>query len=115
MKADLDRLFAAAKAEGRAVFLPYLMAGIPDLESSVSMFEAMAEAGADGFEVGLPYADPLMDGPVIQRAGKAALGNGTTVERGLEILRAVVDRTAKPCVVMTYTNPVLRYGAADFA
>ncbi|MDX1690795.1 MAG: tryptophan synthase subunit alpha, partial [Acidimicrobiia bacterium] len=115
MKADLEGLFSAAAAEERAVFLPYLMAGIPDVEHAVSMFEAMADAGADGFEVGLPYADPLMDGPVIQRAGSLALRNGTTLERGLEIVAAVRERTGKPCLVMTYTNPVLRYGPEEFA
>ena len=115
MNADLAALFATAAAEGRAAFLPYLMAGIPDLDTSVSMFEAMAEAGADGFEVGLPYADPLMDGPVIQRAGELALSNGTNFERGLEVLAAVRELTGRPCVVMTYTNPVLRFGPEVFA
>jgi tryptophan synthase alpha chain len=108
-------LFAACAAERRAALMPYLMAGLPDPEHSAGLFVAMAEAGADAFEVGLPYADPLMDGPVIQRAGAAALAAGTTLERGLEIVEQVISATAKPCAVMTYINPILRYGPGRFA
>ena len=108
-------LFADVRTSQRAALLPYLMTGIPDVEASVSLFEAMAEAGADGFEIGIPYADPLMDGPVIQEAGCRALENGMTMERGLAITQAVVERTGKPSVIMTYTNPVLRAGPERFA
>jgi len=111
----LADLFETTAAENRAALLPYLMAGVPSPEVSAELFVAMAEAGADGFEVGLPYADPLMDGPVIQRAGAAALAAGTTVGRGLEVLGAVTRRTGKPCLLMTYTNPVLQVGAERFA
>lgn len=115
MSGALPHLFAAARAEGRAVLMPYLMAGIPDPRSSVAMFRAMAEAGADAFEVGLPYADPLMDGPVIQRAGAAALAAGTTREVGLRIAAEVRESTGRPCIVMTYSNPVFRDGPDRFA
>ncbi len=108
-------LFAACAAEGRAALMPYLMAGLPDPEHSADLFAAMAEAGADAFEVGLPYADPLMDGPVIQQAGTAALAAGMSMERGLEIVRRVVSVTGRPCAVMTYINPILAYGPARFA
>jgi tryptophan synthase alpha chain len=111
----MAELFAATAAEDRAALLPYLMAGVPSPAASAELFVAMGEAGADGFEVGLPYADPLMDGPVIQKAGAAALAAGTTVERGLEVLAAVTERTAKPCLLMTYTNPVLQVGPERFA
>ena len=111
----LADVFAAAAAENRAVLMPYMMAGIPDPESSVAMFEAMAEAGADAFEVGIPYADPLMDGPVIQAAGTAALAAGTTLEVGLGIAAEVKARTGKPCIAMTYSNPVFRDGPETFA
>ena len=111
----LGPMFAKARAEGRAVLLPYLMAGIPSLDSSASMFSAMADAGADGFEIGIPYADPLMDGPVIQAAGQAALANGTNLKAGLGIVRAVASSTAKPCIVMTYANVVAHAGLAAFA
>lgn len=112
---NLSEAFATARAEDRALLMPYMMAGIPDLASSVSLFEAMAEAGADAFEIGLPYADPLMDGPVIQTAGQLALANDTTVDRGMEIVSEVRERTGLPCLVMTYVNPVLAVGPAEFA
>jgi tryptophan synthase alpha chain len=110
----LAELFAGVKAEGRAALLPYLTAGIPTPEQSVELFVAMAEAGADGFEVGIPYADPLMDGPVIMRAGEQALRNGVTVDVALSVAKQVVERTAKPVLVMTYVNPVLRIGIDRF-
>ena len=110
----LRAMFADARAENRAVLLPYLTAGLPSIESSPGLFAAMAEAGADGFEVGIPYADPLMDGPVIMEAGERALASGVTVDRALDVVRSVVDETGKPVVVMTYVNPVLRRGIDDF-
>jgi tryptophan synthase alpha chain len=110
----LAEAFAEARAADRALLLPYLMAGLPDAEESVSLFEAMADAGADGFEVGIPYADPLMDGPVIQEAGARALGGGMTLSKGVEVAGRVAARTEKPCLVMTYVNPILRRGVARF-
>lgn len=110
----LAAMFAHVAAEDRAALLPYLTAGIPDPDGSVALFEAMAAAGADGFEVGIPYADPLMDGPVVMAAGERALRNGITVDVALDIVRRVVDATGKPVLVMTYVNPVLRHGIPTF-
>ena len=110
----LDAMFQKARAENRAVLLPYLTAGIPDFDASVAIFEAMSEAGADGFEVGIPYADPLMDGPVIMAAGEYALEHGVTVDVAFEVVSAVVERTGKPVIAMTYVNPVLRHGIDAF-
>jgi tryptophan synthase alpha chain len=112
--AAFDAMFGAAADAKRAALLPYLMAGIPNPGASLDLFVAMADAGADGFEVGLPYADPLMDGPVIQSAGAKALEAGTTLDLGLDIVKRVVSTTGLPCAVMTYINPVLRVGAAAF-
>ena len=98
----------------RAALLPYLTAGLPSRDSSVAMFVAMADAGADGFEVGIPYADPLMDGPVIMQAGERALDDGITVAVALEIIAEIVEETHKPVLAMTYVNPVLRVGIASF-
>lgn len=112
-----DRLvdmFARARTEDRAALLPYLTAGIPTEDVSVELFAAMSDAGADGFEVGVPYADPLMDGPVIMRAGELAIERGVTVDRALDLVRRVVERTRKPVLVMTYVNPVLRRGIPAF-
>ncbi|NHZ70586.1 MAG: tryptophan synthase subunit alpha [Proteobacteria bacterium] len=113
-RGKLDAMFARATEQGRCALLPYLTAGIPDADASVEIFAAMAEAGADGFEVGIPYADPLMDGPVIMAAGEAALDRGITVEVAMDIISRVVERTGKPVLAMTYVNPVLRHGVEDF-
>ena len=111
---QLDRLFAAVRSQQRAALLPYLTAGLPDADTSVALFEAMADAGADGFEIGIPYSDPLMDGPVIAEAGARSLASGTTMTSALEIARTVSRSTAKPILLMTYTNPVLRRGIEAF-
>ena len=95
--------------------LPYLTAGLPNPAASVELFAAMAEAGADGFEVGVPYSDPLMDGPVIMAGGDAALAAGTTRAVALDILRQVVDRTGLPALAMTYANPVMQRGWSSYA
>jgi tryptophan synthase alpha chain len=113
-RSAITDLFDHAKAHGRAALLPYLTAGIPSRESSVAMFVAMADAGADGFEVGIPYADPLMDGPVIMEAGERALKTGVTVDVALEIVAEIVEATNKPVLAMTYVNPVLRAGIGTF-
>jgi tryptophan synthase alpha chain len=75
----------------------------------------MAAAGAEAFEVGIPYADPMMDGPTIQAGNQRALEGGMTLERGLEVVEGVVTRTGKPVIVMTYANPIHRLGPAVFA
>ena len=108
----LAAMFAEAGADGRAVLLPYMTAGIPDGETSASIFEAMASA--DGFELGIPYADPLMDGPVIAAAGRESIALGMTVRRAIELVEEVATGTGKPVIVMTYTNPVLSFGVDDF-
>ena len=110
----LAAMFAHARANDRAVLLPYLTAGIPSVEDSVEIFRAMADAGADGFEVGIPYSDPLMDGPVIMEAGEMALDRGVTVAVALEVVRCVVVETGKPVLAMTYVNPVLHGGIDTF-
>ena len=106
---------AFAAAGDRALILPYMMCGLPDSDGTIDLFRAMADAGADGFEVGIPYADPLMDGHVIQQAGAQALAGGMTLRQGLEITSQVVEATGLPCAVMTYVNPVLTMGVIDFA
>ena len=101
-------MFAATAEQGRAALLPFMTAGIPDPESSLAMFQAMA--AADGFEVGIPYADPLMDGPVTASAGRRAIDLGMTIDAGLELVHQVAATTGKPVIVMTYAHPVLQYG-----
>ncbi len=109
----ISSIFANSGLEGRLALLPYLTAGLPNPEVSVRLFEAMQ--AADAFEVGIPYSDPLMDGSVIQEAGRRALEAGTTFDRALEIVSGVVTATGKPVVVMTYVNVVLAKGIDVFA
>ena len=104
----------AAFANEVALF-PFLTAGLPTPADSVALFEAMAEAGADGFEVGIPYSDPLMDGPVIMRGSEVALAAGTTRARALDIVGEVAKRTGKPVLAMTYVNPVMQTGWEEYA
>ncbi len=85
---DISAAFAAAKGEGRAALMPYLMSGFPDAETSAAVIEAYADAGADLIELGVPYSDPLADGPVIHAAGTTALAAGATLETVLARLRA---------------------------
>jgi tryptophan synthase alpha chain len=106
--------FARAKAEGRAALMPYMMAGFPDRETSLAVAEAYVDAGADLIELGVPFSDPLADGPTIHAAATAALEAGATLATALEICRAVSDRV--PMVLMVYVNMVLAHGgAAEFA
>lgn len=110
----LDVAFAAARAEGRAVLVGYLPAGFPTADRAIRAMVAMVEAGVDVVEVGLPYSDPTMDGPVIQDAAEAALRAGVTTRDVLRTVEAVAG-TGAPTLVMTYWNPVERYGVEAFA
>jgi tryptophan synthase alpha chain len=106
--------FEAAAAEGRAALMPYMMAGFPDRESSLAIAAAYADSGADLIELGVPFSDPLADGPTIHAAATAALEGGATLATALEVCRSVSDRV--PVVLMVYVNMVLAHGgAAEFA
>jgi tryptophan synthase alpha chain len=107
-------MFARTKAEGRAAFLPFMTAGLPTPQESLSLFQAMADAGADGFEVGIPYTDPLMDGPVIQRGSDTAIRAGATLDVSVSILESVASATSRPTIAMTYVNPIFRRGVDRF-
>ena len=113
MSAVSDRL-DAIRAEGRAALIGYLPVGFPTVERSARAMVAMVEAGVDIVEVGMPYSDPVMDGPTIQAAAERALEGGTRVADTFTAVRAVVDAGA-PAVVMTYYNPMLQYGIECFA
>jgi tryptophan synthase alpha chain len=111
---DSSVAFAAAKAEGRAALVGYLPAGFPDVDGAVEALTTMVDAGCDVIEIGLPYSDPVMDGPTIQAAAQQALNGGV---RTTDVLRTVeaVAATGTPTLVMTYWNPVERYGVDRFA
>jgi len=104
--------FDKAAADGRAALVGYLPAGFPDVAGGIDALRAMVEAGCDVIEVGLPYSDPVMDGPTIQAAAQQALDRGV---RTADVLRTVeaVAATGTPTVVMTYWNPVESYGRAS--
>ncbi|MEP7035865.1 MAG: tryptophan synthase subunit alpha [Dermatophilaceae bacterium] len=107
-------VLARAKDDGRAALVGYLPVGYPDVQGSIDAMAAMVESGVDIVEIGVPYTDPLMDGPVIQHAADVALKGGTRLSDVFKAVRAVADMGA-PALVMTYWNPVLRYGVDRFA
>jgi tryptophan synthase alpha chain len=108
-------MFEQAKAQNRAAFMPYFPIGYPDYETSIEAIAAMAEVGADGFEIGVPFSDPLADGPVIQAATQIALEKGITVRKCLEAVRTLRERgVSQPMVLMGYVNPILAYGIEAF-
>lgn len=104
-----------ANAERAGAVVGYLPAGFPDLRTSVDAAVALAENGVDVIELGLPYSDPVMDGPVIQRAAEESLANGFRVAQVFDAVDQITSRVDVPVLVMTYWNPVLRYGVDRFA
>jgi len=106
--------YAQARAEGRAALVGYLPAGFPSYDGCIAALTAMVKAGVDVVEIGLPYSDPVLDGPTIQAAADKALRNGTRVTDVLRTVEAVAS-TGAAVMVMTYWNPVLRYGVERFA
>ncbi|WP_322921815.1 tryptophan synthase subunit alpha [Nocardioides renjunii] len=106
--------FATARAEGRSALIGYLPAGYPSVEGSINAMRAMVEAGCDAIEIGLPYSDPVMDGPTIQAAAQQALDAGVRTSDVLDVVAAVAE-TGVPTLVMTYWNPIERYGVERWA
>lgn len=100
---------------GKCAFIPYIMAGDPDLESTARIIDAVRDAGADAIELGIPYGDPLADGPTIAAAGIRALAHGVGIGHVLQLVREAVSRKAPPIVLFTYFNPIYQYGIDRFA
>lgn len=115
----IGRLFDCLKRDGRKGLIAYLTAGDPAPDRTADLVEALVRGGADLIELGVPFSDPIADGPVIQRAGERALTAGTTLGSVLEIAAEIRRRSEVPLLLFTYLNPVLRYGlerlAADAA
>jgi tryptophan synthase alpha chain len=111
---SLSEVFAKAEAENRAALVGYLPAGFPSVDGAIAACRAMVEGGVDIVEVGLPYSDPQMDGPVIQRAVERALEARTTTPDVLRTVEGVAE-TGAPTLVMSYWNPIERYGVERFA
>jgi tryptophan synthase alpha chain len=110
----LHEVFATARAQDRAALIAYLPSGFPDHSTAISAIERMVENGVDIVEIGLPYSDPLMDGPTIQEAVVTSMNNGSTTAKVMETVAAVA-RTGAPTLVMSYWNPIEKYGVDSFA
>src|SRR3954465_6575910 len=106
--------FDTARAEGRAALVGYLPAGFPDVAGGIDALRTLVDAGCDVIEIGLPYSDPVMDGPTIQAAAQQALEGGVRIKDVLRTVEAVAS-TGAPTLVMTYWNPVDHYGVDRFA
>jgi tryptophan synthase alpha chain len=112
----IERRFANLRVDGRAALVTYLTAGDPDFDTSTRLFAGLATAGADLIEIGMPFSDPMADGPAIQEAGQRALKQGMTLGGTLALVRELRRADdATPIVLMGYYNPIYRYGAEAFA
>ncbi len=111
---SISSLFSQIKLEDRIALMPFIMAGDPDLETSAEILLRLQESGADIIELGIPYSDPLADGPVIQAAASRALRSGTTPSRVLEMLSNLRGKLFTPVILFTYSNPLLSRGMKLF-
>ncbi len=111
----IDQAFAACKAKKRAAFIPFIMGGDPSLEVCAKLLDALPAAGADIIELGIPFSDPMADGPTIQAAGIRALAAGTTLKKILTLASEFRKKHATPLVLMGYLNPLYVYGYEAFA
>ena len=115
MTTRIDTRFAELKKQGRSAFVTFLMAGDPDPATSLAIIKALPQAGADVIEIGMPFTDPMADGPAIQASGLRALKAGMTLKKTLELVRAFRrDDDATPLVLMGYYNPIYIYGVDRF-
>jgi len=115
MTTRIDRRFAQLRAEGRAALVTFVMAGDPDAATSLAIVKALPKSGADVIEIGMPFSDPMADGPAIQAAGLRALHGGASLHKTLALTRAFRDEDAHtPVVLMGYYNPIYVYGVEAF-
>ena len=111
----IDQKFKTLRSEGRKAFIPYLTAGDPNLDATLEIVLAMEDAGADIVELGVPFSDPIADGPIIQRATERALSSGTSVEGILDLVRKIRLSSEIPLLLMSYYNPLLNQGLPELA
>lgn len=111
----LEERLRALRAGGEGALVPFVTGGDPDLETTEALVLAIAEAGADAIEIGVPFSDPLAEGPTVQRASERALAAGASLRRLLELVRRVRPRTEVPLVLMGYANPFYAMGEGGFA
>jgi tryptophan synthase alpha chain len=110
----IEKVFKKLKAQNKKAFIPYIMAGDPSIEKTKEIVLMFEECGADIVELGVPFTDPLADGPTIQRAAERALKNGVTLKKVIALVRDLRRKTKIPLVLMTYYNPVFKYGEEIF-
>ena len=111
----IAEMFAKAKSENRAAFMPYFPIGFPTYDESIDAIKAMADLGVDGFEIGIPFSDPIADGPTNQAATQIALENGMTVKKCLEAVKGLREQgVTQPMLMMGYANPLVAYGTEQF-
>jgi tryptophan synthase alpha chain len=115
MNDNIVKVFEELKRTGKKAFIPYITAGDPDLSKTLELLTILAENGADIIELGVPFSDPMADGPVIQRAMERALKSGTTLKKVLQTVRNFKSRYSVPIVLMGYFNPFYAYGIEAFA
>src|SRR6185312_4050458 len=115
MTTRIETRFVALKKEGRAALVTFLMAGDPDLKTSLAIIKSLPKAGADVIEIGMPFTDPMADGPAIQAAGVRALAAGQDMKKTLGLVRDFrAGDNATPIVLMGYYNPIYIYGVDKF-
>lgn len=110
----IEEAFRSLKVMNRKAFIPYIMAGDPSIERTQETVRVLAKSGADIIELGVPFTDPLADGPMIQMAAERALKAGVTLRKVILLVRELRKETAIPLILMTYYNPVFKYGLAKF-
>ena len=111
----IEKALTQKKGAGEKGFIPFVMAGDPDIPTSREIVMLLAEMGADVIEVGVPFSDPIADGPIIQASSVRALETGTTIERVLKMIEDVRRRSSVPIVLFSYYNPIYRFGTGDLA
>jgi len=111
---SIERVFIEQRSRGKATLIGFVTAGIPSPEHHLDVIESLVRGGVDIMEIGIPFSDPIADGPAIQTASRMALDSGVTPTKTLEIVKSIKDRFDKPVAVLSYLNPVLRMGCSRF-
>lgn len=115
MSSRITKKFKEVRERNRKAFIPYIMAGDPDIKRTGELLSILEDCGADIIELGVPFSDPLADGPTIQKAAQRALDEGVTLKKVIELVAGLRRSTQIPIILMTYYNPIFKYGEERFA
>jgi tryptophan synthase alpha chain len=110
----ISKVFKELKEEGHKAFIPFITCGYPDMEGFMKIYQVLDSCGADIIEIGIPFSDPLADGPVIQKTSKIAIDNGITTDSVFEAIRKIREKSSTPIVLLTYFNMIYKYGIERF-